>query len=313
MEGHPWLHDVLVGLVEQQLILLDTITDLFKIKTISETYSKTEGGVDFPGQGSVLCPEVVTAGNIGGLNWLAWDERLDSNIEGLIDQVVGLLLGVVGINQECARSHNVHVAVLGTGVHIDGLRSEHILVALDVEFVGGEEFPTLDQDAERILKERGVWAGRRVELCQELFDSILSLKHLLNFVGNLRVLNLFLNLNDVLDLVDDVIESPLEEFCSDPHVVDLRVYLDHVSLIYQLLHLPTCEACLLDPLESFLGQLSISLVLLKDGHLPSCLDIAQDRGYDLVGVVHRPGSAQDDFEFRPIVVSWHLHLLQELL
>lgn len=195
--------------------------------------------MDFPCQSRVLGLDVITAGNIGGLHWLAWDESLDSSVEGLINQVVGLLLCVVRINQECARSHDVHITVLGTGVHIDGLGSEHILVALDVEFVGGEEFATLDQNAERILKERGVWAGRRFELGQELFDSILSLEHLLNFVGNLRVLNLFLNLDDVLDLVDDVIESPLEEFRSNPHVVDLRVYLDHVSLIHQLLHLPT--------------------------------------------------------------------------
>jgi hypothetical protein len=48
MEGHPWLHKVLIGLVEQKLILLDTISDLFLIKTI-KTYSKTKVSIDFPG------------------------------------------------------------------------------------------------------------------------------------------------------------------------------------------------------------------------------------------------------------------------
>jgi hypothetical protein len=187
------------------------------------------------------------------------------------------------------------------------------LVTLDVEFVGGEELATLDQNAERVLKELGVRAGRRVELGDELFDSLISLKHLLNFVGNLRVLYLFLNLDDVLDLVDDVIESPLKEFSSDPHVVNLLGYLNHVSLIHELLHFSTSEPCLVYPLESFLSQISVRLVLLKESHLPSCLDVSENRGYDLIGVVHRLGSAQHDFEFGPIIVGRHLHLLKELL
>ena len=48
MECHPWLHKVLICLVEQKLILLDAISDLFMIKTIN-TYSKPEVGIDFPG------------------------------------------------------------------------------------------------------------------------------------------------------------------------------------------------------------------------------------------------------------------------
>jgi hypothetical protein len=47
MKGHPWLHKVLIGLIEQKLILLDTITDLFLIKTV-KTYSKTKVSIDFP-------------------------------------------------------------------------------------------------------------------------------------------------------------------------------------------------------------------------------------------------------------------------
>lgn len=164
---------------------------------------------------------MVTASNIGGLDWLAWNETLDNSIYGLINQVIGLLLSFIRINQECARSHDVHVTVLGTSIHIDGLGIKDVLVTLDIEFVGGEEFATLDQNAKRILKELGVRSGRRIKLSKEFFDSFLSLKHLLNFVGNLRVLNLFLNLDDVLNLVDNVIESPLEEFRSDPHVVNL--------------------------------------------------------------------------------------------
>jgi hypothetical protein len=42
------LHYVLIGLIEQKLILLDTISDLFMIKTI-KAYSKTEVSIDFPG------------------------------------------------------------------------------------------------------------------------------------------------------------------------------------------------------------------------------------------------------------------------
>ena len=164
---------------------------------------------------------MVTTSNIGGLDWLAWNESLDSSVYGLINQVIGLLLSVIRINQECSRSHDVHVTVLGTSIHIDSLGIKDILVTLDVEFVGGEEFSTLDQNAKRILKELGVRAGRWVKLGDEIFDSVLSLKHLLNFVGNLRVLYLFLNLDDVLNLIDNVIESPLKEFCSDPHVVNL--------------------------------------------------------------------------------------------
>lgn len=42
------MHYVLIGLIEQKLILLDTISDLFMIKTI-KAYSKTEVSIDFPG------------------------------------------------------------------------------------------------------------------------------------------------------------------------------------------------------------------------------------------------------------------------
>lgn len=100
--------------------------------------------VELRTQGGIFASDEIATSNITGLDRLARNQRFDYGVKSLINQDIGLLLGVVRINQESAGGHHIHVVVFCTCVNINGLWVKNILVTLDVEFVRSEDFATLN-------------------------------------------------------------------------------------------------------------------------------------------------------------------------
>jgi hypothetical protein len=117
------------------------------------SYAKAEISVELADQRAILSIDKVTASNESITYGLTNNQGLDNGIKCLTNQNILLLLLIIWVNQESARCHDIHVVVLGTSVNIDCLSIQYILVALNVEFVRGEDFATLNQDPKRVLKE----------------------------------------------------------------------------------------------------------------------------------------------------------------
>jgi hypothetical protein len=58
------------------------------------------------------------------------------------------------------------------------------------------------------------------------------------------MLDLSLGIDDVFDLVDDVLESPLDKGARDLEVLQLSLDLSHVDLVHELLKLGLAIATL---------------------------------------------------------------------
>lgn len=86
-----------------------------------DTYPEAKVVEEFRAQCGVLAPDEVTGLDVGILEGFSLGECLDGQVQSLIRNEVGLLLGVFGVDKKGAARHDVHVAVLATDVHVYGL------------------------------------------------------------------------------------------------------------------------------------------------------------------------------------------------
>lgn len=84
---------------------------------------------------SILALNEFTTRTVCLADWLTNLQVVCDNLESLVGNLVSFLLRIVGINNEGARYHGSHVAILATAVDVDGGRLQSARVRVNLEFV----------------------------------------------------------------------------------------------------------------------------------------------------------------------------------
>ncbi len=102
-------------------------------------------------------------------------------------------------------------------------------------------------------------------LAKELVDHGVVVETALNLVLNHRVLDFFVLLDNILNLFDDALKSPLSEVCRHLHAFLLALEFSFLNLKVKVAHLKHGCTTLGEAIEHFLREVSIDSVLLEDG------------------------------------------------
>ena len=127
----------------------------------------------------------------------------------------------------------------------------------------------------------------------------------------MRMLDLFLAINDVFQLSDDLSEGPLCEAGSNLDILHLDIDLHLVDLVHHLLHLHELHLLLLHRIYHILSHRTVDLVLLVEGDAALRTHHLCHLLYHLWGIICFNFS-DNDFELRAFIVHWLLHAFKEV-
>lgn len=122
---------------------------------IDQNYSESEITVDLVSQVRILFSYIIPASNVSFFNRVTDLQVLNDLVQGLVGYDVGLFLILLGVDKQSPTSHCIHILVLGAHIDINSLVVKQISIALDVELIDVEYFPTLDQHWKSEFQEGG--------------------------------------------------------------------------------------------------------------------------------------------------------------
>lgn len=118
-------------------------------------------------------------------------------------------------------------------------------------------------DGQGVLQEADINAAVGVKEASN--DGVL-VQATLNLSLNQRMLHLFVLLDNLLNLVDNALESPLGKVSGHLHALALAVQLHFLDILEELRELSQGHLALGKTIKHFLGEVAIHAVFLKIGH-----------------------------------------------
>lgn len=124
--------------------------------------------------------------------------------------------------------------------------------------------------------------------------------------------DLFLAINDVFQLSDDLGEGPLSKARSYLDILHLYIDFDLVDLIHHILHFHELNLLLLHCIDHILSHRTVDLVFLVESNATMRTHHLCHLLYHLWGIV-RFNFSDNDFELRSLIVHWLFHAFKEVL